>query len=160
VELRLRNEPDQDEERGVPFSSRSTRACYQVGAERFGWSQRNPRPRSMRDGHWLIGWGMATATYPMLRFPASARARLLADGSAVAAPAAGDRGPGRYPSLPQVASETLGLPPERVRVVIGDSRLPAVPPHGGSMTMASVGSAVQAACVKVRDDLLEFTHEP
>jgi len=114
----------------------------------------------MRDGHWLIGWGMATATYPTLRAPASARARLLADGSAVVEAAASDMGPGTYTSLTQVASEALGLPPERVRVVIGDSRLPTTPVHGGSMTMASVGSAVQAACLEARARLLEFTAEP
>ena len=65
VELRLRNEPEQDEFKKLPFSSRSTRECYRVGAERFGWSRRNPEPRSMRDGHWPLGWGMAMATYPM-----------------------------------------------------------------------------------------------
>jgi xanthine dehydrogenase YagR molybdenum-binding subunit len=64
VELRLRNEPAQDEFRKLPFSSRSTRECYRVGAERFGWSRRNSEPRSMRDGRWLLGWGMASATYP------------------------------------------------------------------------------------------------
>ena len=64
VELRLRNEPEQDEFKKLPFSSRSTRECYRAAAERFGWSRRNPEPRSMRDGRWLIGWGMATATYP------------------------------------------------------------------------------------------------
>jgi xanthine dehydrogenase YagR molybdenum-binding subunit len=114
----------------------------------------------MRDGHWLIGWGMATATYPTLRAPASARVRLLADGSAVVETAASDMGPGTYTSLTQVASEALGLPTERVHVVIGDSRLPTAPVHGGSMTMASVGSAVQAACQEVRAHLLEFTVEP
>src|SRR3954467_1946509 len=82
VELRLRNEPEQDEFRKLPFSSRSTRECYRAAAERFGWSQRNPEPRSMRDGHWLVGWGMATATYPAGQGAASARARLLPDGSA------------------------------------------------------------------------------
>jgi xanthine dehydrogenase YagR molybdenum-binding subunit len=78
VELRLRNEPQQDEFTKLPFSSRSSRECYRIAAERFGWSRRNRKPRSMRDGRWLIGWGMASATYPMYRAPASARARLFA----------------------------------------------------------------------------------
>ena len=73
VELRLRNEPERDEFKRLPFSSRSTRECYRAAAERFGWSRRNPEPRSMRDGRWLIGWGMATATYPMNYAPASPR---------------------------------------------------------------------------------------
>jgi xanthine dehydrogenase YagR molybdenum-binding subunit len=154
VELRLRNEPEQDEFRKLPFSSRSTRECYRVAAERFGWSRRNAEPRSMRDGRWLIGWGMASATYPMNYAPASAMARLLPDGTAEVMSAASDMGPGTWTSMTQVAAETLGLPIERVKFALGDTRLPRAPVHGGSLTMASVGSAVQAACRKAREDAL------
>ncbi len=155
IELRLRNEPEQDEFKKLPFSSRSTRECYRVGAERFGWSRRNPEPRSMRDGAQLIGWGMASATYPTNFAPASAMARLLPDGTAEVASAASDMGPGTWTSMTQVAAEALGLPMERVKFTLGDTRLPKTPPHGGSMTMASVGSAVQAACRKARDIAVE-----
>jgi xanthine dehydrogenase YagR molybdenum-binding subunit len=101
VELRLRNEPEQDEFKKLPFSSRSTRECYRVAAERFGWAGRNPEPRSMRDGRWLIGWGMASATYPMPMHyaPASAIAQLLPDGTAEVASAASDMGPGTWTSI-------------------------------------------------------------
>jgi xanthine dehydrogenase YagR molybdenum-binding subunit len=61
-------------------------------------------------------------------------------------------GPGTYTSMTQVAAETLGLPIEQVRVSIGRSDFPAAPPHGGSMTMASVGSAIRAACLAVRNE--------
>jgi xanthine dehydrogenase YagR molybdenum-binding subunit len=154
VELRLRNEPERDEFKKLPFSSRSTRECYRAAAERFGWSRRNPEPRSMRDGRWLIGWGMASATYPMNYAPASAKARLLPDGTAEVTSAASDMGPGTWTSMTQVAAEALGLPIERVRFILGDTRLPRAAIHGGSMTMASVGSAVQAACRKARADAL------
>src|SRR5436853_2399544 len=154
VELRLRNEPQQDEFKRLPFSSRSTRECYRIAAKRFGWSRRNPEPRSMRDGRWLIGWGMASATYPMNYAPASAMARLLPDGTAEVMSAASDMGPGTWTSMTQVAAETLGFPIERVKFILGDTRLPRAPVHGGSMTMASVGSAVQAACRKAREDAL------
>jgi xanthine dehydrogenase YagR molybdenum-binding subunit len=154
VELRLRNEPEQDEFKKLPFSSRSTRECYRAAADRFGWSRRNPEPRSMQDGRWLIGWGMATATYPMNYAPASAMVRLLPDATAEVMSASSDMGPGTWTSMTQVAAETLGLPIERVKFTLGDTRLPRAPVHGGSMTMASVGSAVQAACRKARDDAL------
>jgi xanthine dehydrogenase YagR molybdenum-binding subunit len=108
----------------------------------------------MRDERALIGWGMASATYPTRRAPASARARLLPDGSAEVASAASDMGPGTWTSMSQVAAEALGLPIERVKFTLGDSALPNTPPHGGSMTMASVGSAVLAVCRKVREDAL------
>jgi len=159
VELRLRNEPQQDEFKKLPFSSRSTRECYRLAAERFGWSRRNPEPRSMSDGRWLIGWGMASATYPMNYAPASARARLLPDGTAEVTSAASDMGPGTWTSMTQVAAETLGLPIEHVRFILGDTRLPRAPVHGGSMTMASVGSAVQAACRSARDAALKGAGE-
>lgn len=151
VALRLLNEPEIDEFKKRPFSSRSTRECYRAAAERFGWSQRNPKPRSMRDGRWLIGWGMATANYPMNYASASAKVRLLPDGTAEVASAASDMGPGTWTSMTQVSAEALGLPIERVKFTLGDSRLPKTPAHGGSMTMASVGSAVQAACQKARE---------
>jgi xanthine dehydrogenase YagR molybdenum-binding subunit len=154
MELRLRNEPKIDEFKKLPFSSRSTTECYRVAAERFGWSRRNPAPRSMRDGRSLIGWGMATANYPMNFAPASARARLLPDGTAEVTSAASDMGPGTWTSMTQVAADALGLPIERVKFELGDTRLPRAPVHGGSMTMASVGSAVQAACRRAREDAL------
>jgi xanthine dehydrogenase YagR molybdenum-binding subunit len=154
VELRLRNEPEQDEFKNLPFSSRSTRECYRVAAERFGWSRRDPAPRSMHDGRLLIGWGMASATYPMNYAPASAIARLLPDGTAEVASASSDMGPGTWTSMTQVAADALGLPVDRVKFALGDSGLPRTPPHGGSMTMASVGSAVQAACRNARADAL------
>jgi xanthine dehydrogenase YagR molybdenum-binding subunit len=157
VALRLLNEPKQDEFAQLPFSSRSTREAYRLAGERFGWSQRNPTPRSMRDGRWLVGWGMAAATYPMNYVPATARARLLPDGTAEVSSATSDMGPGTWTSMTQVAAEALGLPVERVKFMLGDTKLPKAPVHGGSMTMASVGSAVQAACRKVRDDALKHT---
>jgi xanthine dehydrogenase YagR molybdenum-binding subunit len=154
IDLRLHNEPERDEFKNLPFSSRSTRECYRVGAERFGWNRRSPQPRSMRDGRRLVGCGMATATYPMNYAPASAMVRLLPDGTAEVTSASSDMGPGTWTSMTQVAAETLGLPIDRVKFSLGDTRLPRAPVHGGSMTMASVGSAVQAACRRAREDAL------
>lgn len=153
VELRLLNEPETDERTGQPFSSRSTRECYRIGTEQFGWAARNPEPRSHRDDRWLIGWGMATAVYHTIRGSASARARLLANGRAEVESAASDMGPGTYTSMTQVASDALGMPLERVRFALGNSTFPYAPSHGGSQTMASVGPAVNAACLALRGKL-------
>ena len=109
----------------------------------------------MRDGRYLIGWGMAAASYPMYYSPASAVARLLPDATAEVASASSDMGPGTWTSMTQVAAETLGLSVERVKFTLGDTRLPRASVHGGAMTMASVGCAVQAACRKARADALE-----
>jgi xanthine dehydrogenase YagR molybdenum-binding subunit len=152
IDLRRRNEPAIDEGENKPFSSRSLMKCYDLGAERFGWSRRNPHPQSMRDGRLLIGMGVASATYPVFFIPANAQVRLLADGAAEVEVAASDMGPGTYTSMTQVAAETLGLPVEQVHFSLGRSDFPPAPPHGGSMTMASVGSAIRAACIAVQEE--------
>ncbi|PDT40364.1 MULTISPECIES: xanthine dehydrogenase family protein molybdopterin-binding subunit [Sinorhizobium] len=151
IELRRRNEPEIDESENKPFSSRSLMKCYDLAAGHFGWSRRTPEPRSMRDGRLLIGMGVASATYPAYHAPSSARVRLLPDGTAEVAVAASDMGPGTYTSMTQVAAETLGLPVEQVRFSLGRSDYPPAPSHGGSWTMASVGSAIRAACIAVQE---------
>ena len=147
LELRLRNYADVDPGTGRPFSSKSLRECYRVAADAFGWQRRSPRPRSMRDGDQLIGFGMATASYPTHRSAAGARAQLNADGTALVQCGTQEIGTGSYTVFTQVAAATLGLPVERVRFELGDSQLPPSPNSGGSQTAASVASAVQAACL-------------
>jgi xanthine dehydrogenase YagR molybdenum-binding subunit len=154
VELRLRNDTDREPSTGKPFTLRRFRACYEDGARRFGWSKRSPAPGSMRDGKLLIGWGVASATYPAHSQPASALATLLPDGSALVQSGSQDLGTGTYTIMTQIAAEALGLPVERVRFELGDTSLPAAPVSGGSMTAASVGPAVVAACNAVRDKLV------
>src|SRR5206468_10594722 len=103
---------------------------------------RSPQPRSMHDGHSLIGYGMATSTYPGFRSPGAAVVRLHDDGTAEVASATQDIGTGTYTTMAQVAAETLGLSVANIRSALGDSRLPPAPVSGGSMTTASVTPAV------------------
>ena len=154
LELRLRNYAAQDPEKGLPWSSKSLRECYRAGAERFGWARRNPQPRSMTAGGQLVGWGMATATYPANRRPAKASATLLADGTAVVRSATHDLGTGTYTVMTQIAADALGLAPEQVRFELGDTELPEAPVSGGSQSVASVGPAVYAAALAARAQLV------
>jgi xanthine dehydrogenase YagR molybdenum-binding subunit len=154
VALRLRNEATKESDTGKPFSSRHLRECYLQAAGRFGWSRRSPAPRSMRDEGKLVGWGVASATYPGHRMAASARAQLQPDGSVVVQSGSQDIGTGTYTVMTQVAAETLGVPPSRVRFDLGDTALPRAPVSGGSMSAASVGPAVQAACMQLRDRVI------
>jgi xanthine dehydrogenase YagR molybdenum-binding subunit len=142
VELRLRNYAETDEGEKKPWSSKHLRECYQRGAEMFGWSKRDPKPRSMRDGDLLVGWGMATALYPGNRRPASAKARLTPDGRALVQVCTQDLGTGSYTIFTQVAADALGLPVERVTFELGDSDFPDAPGSGGSNSAASVSEAV------------------
>src|SRR5262249_29698524 len=137
-----------------PFSSKKLRDCYADAAKRFGWSRRNAQPRSMRDGEKLIGWGMATATYPANRMPCKALVRINADGTALVQCGTQDIGTGTYTILAQVASDALGLPTDRIKVEIGDSSLPPGPVSGGSMSAASATPAVQAAAQQAHEMLI------
>ncbi|MFM9607379.1 xanthine dehydrogenase family protein molybdopterin-binding subunit [Streptomyces niveiscabiei] len=150
IELRLRNEPADDESTNLPFSTRRLRDCYRVGAREFGWHRRNPKPRSTRDGDWLIGMGMAAGVYDTQRGEAQVSVRLHADGTALLQSATSDMGPGTATSMTQVAADALGLPMRQVTFHLGDSLMPPTTFHAGSRTMASVGSAVQDGCDKLR----------
>ena len=156
LEFRLRNYADADPHENKPFASKMLRDCYQQGADAFGWSRRSPEPRSMRDGNVLLGWGMATSTYPTHRMPASARVRVGANGTALVQVGTQDLGTGTYTVMSQIAADTLGMLVERVQFELGDSTFPHAPVSGGSMTVASVGPAVLAACEAARDKLFDL----
>ena len=156
LELRIRNHADVEPATGKRWSSKKLLECYRIAAGRFGWSRRDPHPRAMRDGSWLVGWGVATATYPAHREPACASARALRDGTLLIRAGTQDLGTGTYTVMSQIAAETLGVPIGCVRFELGDSALPAAPISGGSMTAASVGPAVRIACADLRQRLIEL----
>jgi xanthine dehydrogenase YagR molybdenum-binding subunit len=156
LQLRLVNYAEENPTDGKPWSSKSLRECYRQGAERIGWSRRSAQPRSMRDGRLLVGMGMASSTYPSHRSPASVRASIAADGSVIVASGSHEMGMGTATVMAQLAAETLGVPVERVRFEYGDTKLPQAPISAGSMTVASVGSAVYEVCMQLRGKLLEL----
>ena len=146
IALRLRNEPEKDPTTGTPFSSRHLVEAYRAGAERFGWEKRPAKPRARREGEWLVGTGVATATYPYYRMPGgAARITLTREGHAMVEVPAHEMGMGTSTAQTQVCAERLGLPMERVRFAYGDSSFPGMLLAGGSSQTASVGAAVIAA---------------
>jgi len=152
LEVLRRNHAAVDPSSGLPFSSKHLLACYERGAEAFGWSERAPHPRAMRDGDELIGFGVGTAMFPALRMPAEARVTIASDGAIEVASATHDIGTGMYTILAQIAADALGVHPDAIRVRIGDSALPNAPVAGGSMSSASVGPAVHLAAKRARDE--------
>jgi xanthine dehydrogenase YagR molybdenum-binding subunit len=150
VALRLLNDTTIDPYSGRNFSTRSMRQCLVEGAERFGWRNRMPAPRSMRDGRYLIGQGVAGAIYTHWRWPAKARVTVNRDGSALVEAGMHDLGTGTYTVMRQVAADALGLPAEKVTVHLGDTRLPESHAAIGSATMANAGAAVLLAAKAAR----------
>jgi xanthine dehydrogenase YagR molybdenum-binding subunit len=146
LELRVRNHATIDRTSGSPFSSKHLLECYREGARRFGWERRAAQPRATRAGSELIGFGMATATYPAFSSPTEVRVRVEAGARVAVECATHDLGTGMYTVIAQVAADALALPRERIIVRIGDSAYPQAPVAGGSQSTASVAPAVADAC--------------
>jgi xanthine dehydrogenase YagR molybdenum-binding subunit len=157
IELRLKNYAEHDQDKELPWSTKSLRECYQRGAERFGWAKRPMQPRSLRDGNVLIGWGMATAVYPARRSPASARARWNPDGSVIVEAGTQDLGGGTQTIMTQVAADTLGVPVSKVTFRLGDTKYPETPVSGGSQTAATAGTAVYQAISALKEAVVEMS---
>jgi xanthine dehydrogenase YagR molybdenum-binding subunit len=145
VRLRVINEPKIDESLGIPFSSRHLLECFELGAEKFGWSKRSPEVGSMQRDGLILGWGMAGCAWIAARFPADANVQLRNDGTARVACGTQDIGTGTYTILAQLASEKTGVPLDKIEVALGDTSLPEGPLSGGSMVTGSVVPAVFAA---------------
>ena len=154
VELRRRNEPERDPVTGLRFSSRQLLDCLDQGAERFGWSGRSNRPGSMRDGDWLVGWGMATTSYPANIAASAARVTLRAEGGARVRLAGAEIGNGAYTVVAIVAADRLGLEVEQVAVEMGDTEYPPAPLAAGSSHTASISHAVARACDELRERIV------
>ena len=154
LEFRLLNYSDVDAMHGKPFTSKALREAYWQGADAFGWSRRSAEPRSMRDGHELVGWGMATGMWESMFTKITAKAKLSADGGLEVSSATSDIGCGTYTVMTQVAADTLGIDPKKISIKLGDSDLPMSPVEGGSWTAASVGAAVQLACESLAKQLI------
>jgi xanthine dehydrogenase YagR molybdenum-binding subunit len=160
VALRKLNDVTHDPIDNRPYTSRSLSKCLDAAAERFGWSRRNPEPRSTRDGDWLVGWGMASACYPSHIGASAARVALRPDGSVKVQLAFHELGTGAYTVVGQVAADKLGLPLSKVTVELGDTDLPPATIAAGSIGTASVCSAVALACEKIRTQLAAAVTAP
>ena len=156
VELRLTNYAAEHPIKEVPFSAKHLREAYQLGAEKFGWSRRNHQTGQMRDGNLLVGWGMATCTYPAHKMEAAAKAILHADGRATVQCATHDLGTGAYTAFTQISSEQLGIPFEKVTFELGKSDYPFGPVAGGSNSTGTVGTAIHAVAGLLHQALAEL----
>ncbi|MEU4213160.1 xanthine dehydrogenase family protein molybdopterin-binding subunit [Streptomyces sp. NPDC026206] len=159
VELRLLNYAEKHPVTGQQWSSNALRECYRTGAEKFGWSRRDPKPRSMRRGRTLVGYGMGGTSFFFEQQACRARITVKRDGSAVVASAGMDLGTGTYTVMTQLAAELLALPLQRVRMVLGDSSLPEAPSAGGSGLTGAMGSAIHAASRNLIRSFLDLVRD-
>lgn len=155
LELRLRNIPDRDEAKDLPWSINTMAECLRLAADRFGWAGRNPDVGSMRDGDIVLGWGLAAASWSASRDEAKVRAELRADGTLRLTSGTQDPGTGTYAVISQVGAEISGLPPAQIEVAIGENSMPVGPISGGSMATASLVPAVAEATRKAIKQLIK-----
>ncbi|HEV3412700.1 MAG TPA: xanthine dehydrogenase family protein molybdopterin-binding subunit [Puia sp.] len=153
IELRLRNYTYTDPERNLPWSSKFLKECYQQGAERIGWDKRAAQPGTQRDGEWMVGYGIGCGAFGAYRNKASAKIKLLPDGTVNIQSATSDIGPGTGTSMTLIAADTLGIGAEKITFELGNSSFPAAPTEGGSQTCSSVGSAVHDVCIALKQKL-------
>jgi xanthine dehydrogenase YagR molybdenum-binding subunit len=149
VELRRRNDTSADPVTGKPFTTRPLMRCFEAAAAAFDWSRRRSTPRAMRRDGWLVGLGCAAAVRPVKIGPAAIRVAQDADGAVTVETAHHEIGNGVYTLLASIASERLGVPLERVTVVLGDTALPPAGISGGSSTTTSLANALATACVRL-----------
>lgn len=155
VELRIRNEPSVDPSSGLPYSSRHLVQCLRQGAEQFGWADRDLRPAVRRDGRWLVGTGVAAATYPVNIMPAGATIRATPDGRFEVGVNATDIGTGARTAMLQLAADALSVPTDLVDLTIADSDLPKTGPAGGSAGTGSWGWALTKAAEQLRTQIVD-----
>ena len=158
IELRVKNHAHVHPDSGLPWSSNALLECYRQGAERFGWSARNPEPRSTRQAGQLVGYGMARGALFAYQPPCKAIATIRRDGTAFVRSGATDIGPGPYTVMTMIAADCLGVPIERVRFGLGDSAMPRAPQEGGSGLTGALGNAVHATCVSLVRAFVNLVH--
>jgi xanthine dehydrogenase YagR molybdenum-binding subunit len=147
LQFRLINYAETEEQKKKEFSSKNLKECYQRGADAIGWTNRSAKPGVTKQGNYLVGYGMATATYPANRSASAAKATLFADGHAEILCGTQDIGTGTYTIMTQIAADAFALPVDRVKVKLGDSDYPKGAQSGGSQVTASVGPAIRAAAI-------------
>jgi len=161
IEFRKRNHAETDQEQNKPWSSKHLLECYEAGMERIGWKNRKNTPGSVKEGDWLVGYGMGTGTFGSSRSKTAVRAKLLIDGTMVLQCSVNDMGPGTATMMTAIGADVTGMPADKIIIDMGSSGLPKGPTQGGSATTSSVGSAVYDSCTVLTGKILDLaTKDP
>lgn len=155
IELRLKNYAETDPENGKPYSSKFLKEAYQLGADQFGWKDRNPVPKTMMENGWQVGYGMGTGVFGAFRGEAKLALKLMADGTLILQTAVSDSGPGTATAMTKIASDAMGIAYDKIKFELGDSSLPPGPTQGGSSSTATVGAAVSTGSIALQKKLVE-----
>lgn len=156
LDFRIKNDPEMDQQKNKPFSSKNIKEAYKLGAEKIGWSKRNNKPGSLIEGSWQTGYGVSVGVFNANRGKASVKGTLKADGTLLLQSATSDIGPGTGTGMGLIASKLLNIPTSKITFELGDSSLPPAPSQGGSATLSTIGSAVNDVCVALKSTVAEL----
>ena len=159
LEFRLHNYSETDPESKRPYSSKFLREAFQLGADRIGWKNRNPKPRSTKEGDLLVGYGVGTGVFGAWRGGASIGAKFTSDGMLILQSAVTDMGPGTATAMTKLASDKFGIPTDKIKFVMGDSNLPPGIVQGGSGTTSSLGTTVNNAMLTLKQKLTDLVKQ-
>lgn len=154
LEFRLINYAETDQEKNRPYSSKFLKEAYQMGSDVIGWKERNPEIRSMKDGEWLVGYGMGSGVFGSGRGAAKLGIKFMADGTLIMQTGVTDMGPGTSTAMTKLASERFGIPANKIKFEMGDSDLPPGPGQYGSQTTSALGTAVSNASDSLKKKLV------
>jgi xanthine dehydrogenase YagR molybdenum-binding subunit len=156
VQFRIVNDTQVDPEKpGRKFSQRQLVECLRMGADKFGWSRRQAKPRSVRDGRWLVGMGVASGFRNNITMKSGARVGIDKKGMVTVATDMTDIGTGSYTIIAQTAAEVMGVTLDKVNVLLGDSSFPVAAGSGGQWGANSSTAGVYAACMKLRETVAQ-----
>lgn len=156
LDFRIKNDPETDQQKNKPFSSKNIKEAYKIGAEKIGWSNRKNKPGSLVEGPWQTGYGVSVGVFNANRGKASVKGILKADGSLLLQSATSDIGPGTGTGMTLIANKLMKIPVNKITFELGDSSLPPAPSQGGSATLSTVGSAVNDVCVALKSAIAEL----
>jgi len=156
LDFRIKNDPEMDQQKNKPFSSKNIKEAYKLGAAKIGWSERKNKPGSLVEGPWQTGYGVSVGVFNANRGKASVKGTLKADGTLLLQSATSDIGPGTGTGMGLIASKLLNIPTNKITFELGDSSLPPAPSQGGSATLSTIGSAVNDVCLALKSTIAEL----
>lgn len=154
IAVRVVNDATKDPLTGRPFSSRHLVECLTIGAERFGWEDRRMLPGSMVASNGdLVGWGVGCGAYKAATAPAMARIHARADGAVRVEVSGHEMGQGMRTAIASVLARRLDVSPERIEIVIGDTKGVSPQLTAGSWGTATAIPAVEAVAEALMEAL-------
>jgi CO/xanthine dehydrogenase Mo-binding subunit len=153
LEFRLKNAAEAGDPMGNndPWPSLGLKECLQQMQEHPAWKNQSKGPNE--------GIGLAIGGWPSFMGPAAAVCRVDSDGTIRVHVGSVDIS-GINSSFVLVAAEALGVSPDQIEIIQGDTRSgPYAPNSGGSQVTYSVAGAIDKAAKEVRRKLLELASD-